>query len=257
MIFSACGFNLFSMILHDFAWVADEADRWVVLALLQVAFLGKCDVWGLGPWDWPFSCLPNLVADCCESSDYVLFTCLDQFCWDVVNSTWLPFLQWLYYSLHFFVKNGVVILSVCVGTVQYWWISTGLVIVELSTGIMRLAFQSPSPSLSFFCEAFSRMILDRSIFPLFHRGQVFHGLICPPTVVLSQIFFNLITLFSYPVFLCLFHAPLDVVVSLPFISQIFQVWIFSSPVLSFCCTDQEFLQWPWVFSPDNVCQWSL
>ena len=28
---------------HDFAWTADEADRSVVLALLQVAFLGKCD----------------------------------------------------------------------------------------------------------------------------------------------------------------------------------------------------------------------
>ena len=27
----------------DFAWVTDEADRSVVLALLQVAFLGKCD----------------------------------------------------------------------------------------------------------------------------------------------------------------------------------------------------------------------
>ena len=29
--------------------------------------------------------------------------------------------------------------------------------------------------------------------------------------VLPQIFFNLTTLFSYPVFFCLFHAPLDVV----------------------------------------------
>ena len=28
---------------YDFAWVADEADRSVVLTLLQVAFLGKCD----------------------------------------------------------------------------------------------------------------------------------------------------------------------------------------------------------------------
>ena len=28
---------------HGFAWVADEADRSVVLALLQFAFLGKCD----------------------------------------------------------------------------------------------------------------------------------------------------------------------------------------------------------------------
>ena len=28
---------------HDFAWVTDEANCSVVLALLQVAFLGKCD----------------------------------------------------------------------------------------------------------------------------------------------------------------------------------------------------------------------
>ena len=28
---------------HDFAWVTDEAYRSVVLSLLQVAFLGKCD----------------------------------------------------------------------------------------------------------------------------------------------------------------------------------------------------------------------
>ena len=28
---------------HGFAWVADEADRSVVLALLQDAFRGKCD----------------------------------------------------------------------------------------------------------------------------------------------------------------------------------------------------------------------
>ena len=41
MIFSACGFNLFSMIF--LAWVTDEAYCSVVLALLQVAFLGKCD----------------------------------------------------------------------------------------------------------------------------------------------------------------------------------------------------------------------
>ena len=28
---------------HDFAWATDKADHSVVLALLQVAFLGKCD----------------------------------------------------------------------------------------------------------------------------------------------------------------------------------------------------------------------
>ena len=43
VIFSACGFNLQNDLQHDFDWMADEADRSVVLALLQVAFLGKCD----------------------------------------------------------------------------------------------------------------------------------------------------------------------------------------------------------------------
>ena len=28
---------------HDFTWVTNESDCSVVLALLQVAFLGKCD----------------------------------------------------------------------------------------------------------------------------------------------------------------------------------------------------------------------
>ena len=61
------------------------------------------------------------------------------------------------------------------------------------------------------------MILDSSCFPLFHSGQVFHQLVCPLTVVLPWIFFNLITLFSYPVFFSLFHAPLDVVHFLVFL----------------------------------------
>ena len=47
--------------------MTDEADRSVVLALLQVAFLGKCGDQGLGPKGWPFSCLPDLVADCRKS----------------------------------------------------------------------------------------------------------------------------------------------------------------------------------------------
>ena len=78
---------------HDFPWVADEADLSVVLALLQVAFLGKCDDKGLGPRGWSFSCLLDLVADCHESGDYIISTCMDQFCWDVVDSSQLPFLQ--------------------------------------------------------------------------------------------------------------------------------------------------------------------
>ena len=65
--------------------MAVEADRSIVLAQLRVDFLGECDDQRLGPQGQPFSCLPALVADCRESGDYVLYTCLDQFCWDVVN----------------------------------------------------------------------------------------------------------------------------------------------------------------------------
>ena len=72
---------------HDFAWVTDETDRSVVLTLLQVAFPRKCDDKGLGSRGWPFSSLPDLIADCRESGDYILSTCLDQLCWDVVDSS--------------------------------------------------------------------------------------------------------------------------------------------------------------------------
>ena len=49
-------------------------------------------------------------------------------------------------------------------------------------------------------------------FPCFKGSQVFHKMVYPLAVVLSQTFFNLTTVFSYPVFFCLFHAPLDVFV---------------------------------------------
>ena len=66
-------------------------------------------------------------------------------------------------------------------------------------------------SVSFFCKAFSWVILDSSNFSLFHSSQVFHELVCPLAVVLPQIFLSLSTLFSYPAFFCLFYAPPDVV----------------------------------------------
>ena len=57
---------------YDFAWVADEADRSVVLVPLRVVFFGKCDDQGLGPQGWPFSCLPNLVVGCSDSTLHLL-----------------------------------------------------------------------------------------------------------------------------------------------------------------------------------------
>ena len=98
----------------------------------------------------------------------ILSTCLDQFCWEVVDSSWLLFLQWLYCSLHFFTKDGLVVLYVCLETVQYWWSSTGLVIVQL-----RAVFCPSVQFLSFFCEAFSWMISDSSNSLLFYSGQIF------------------------------------------------------------------------------------
>ena len=53
-------------------------------------------------------------------------------------------------------------LTVCLGTVQYWWISVGFVIVQL-----RAVFYPSDQYLSIFCEAFSWTILDSSSFSLF------------------------------------------------------------------------------------------
>ena len=117
----------------------------------------------------------------------------------------------------------MVILCVCLGTVQYWWISIGLVVVQL-----RAVSCQSVQYLSLFCEAFSRRILDSSRFSLFHSGQVFHQLVCPLTVVLPQLFFSLSTLFSYPVFFCLFRAPLDVVVHFPVFLKSFRFKSFLS-----------------------------
>ena len=159
-----------------------------------------------------------------------------------VDSSWLPFLQWLYCSLHFSAKNRVVILCVCLGTVQYWWISIGLLVVQL-----RAVFCPLIQYVSLFCKALSWTIWDSSRFPLFHSGQVFHQLVCPLTVVLPQIVFNLATLFSYSVFFSLFRAPLDVVVHFLVFLRSFRLKFFLSHFSSFFHADQEFLQWPRFF----------
>ena len=90
-------------------------------------------------------------------------------------------------------EGGVVTLCVCLGTVQYWWISIGLAIVQL-----RAVFCPSFWYLLFFSEALSWTIFDSSGIPLFHSGPVFHELVCLLSVVLSRNFINLTTLFSYP-----------------------------------------------------------
>ena len=109
--------------------------------------------------------------------------------------------------------------------------------------------------LSLFCEEFSWTILD-SRFPLFYSGQVFHQLVCPLTVVLPQIFFNLTTVISYPVFFSLFSCTSWCCCSLPCISLILQAEIVSFSVFFFCCTDKNFCSDPGFFSFGDVCQGS-
>ena len=57
--------------------MADEAGGSVVLAQLQVAFLWESDNYGLSLCGRPFSCLPNLVADCGQDVNHGFFSCLD------------------------------------------------------------------------------------------------------------------------------------------------------------------------------------
>ena len=50
---------------HHLAWVADEADGAVVLALPEVAFLGERNHKGLSPFCRPFLRVPDLLAEHC------------------------------------------------------------------------------------------------------------------------------------------------------------------------------------------------
>ena len=95
------------------------------------------------------------------------------------------------------------------------------------------------------CRSSVRHFPERSwavaAFPCF-TVVVFHQLVCPLTVVPPQIFFNFTTPFSYPIFFCLLHVPLDVVVHFLVFLRSFRLKSFSFSVLSFRRTDQEFLQ---------------
>ena len=78
-------------------------------------------------------------------------------------------------------------------------------------------------------------------FPFFHTGQVFDQLVCPLTVVLPQFFFTLTTLFSQPVFFCLFRAPILIVVHFPVFLRSFRFESFLSQFSPFeFCNDLGF-----------------
>ena len=155
---------------HSFARVADESDRSVVLALLQVAFLVKCDYRGFVGWRSALWCSIlhwNLPVHQRWSSPLVASNCLQ---W---SSAWLCSGGWWEWS---FGSSGAA--TGCLSW-EVWWQRTG------STGLAILLYDRSVlyPSVqyfSFFCEAFSWTILDRSRFLLFHGGQVFQELVFLP-----------------------------------------------------------------------------
>ena len=74
----------------------------------------------------------------------------------------------------------------------------------------------------------------------------FHQLVCPLIVVLPQIFFNLTTLFSYPLFFSLFHAPIDVVVNFLVFLRSFELKSFLSQLSPFVAHIKNFFSDPGV-----------
>ena len=104
--------------------------------------------------------------------------------WCCLN--WLPFLQWLYYSFHFFIKDGRVIVRVCLETVQYRWSPMALWLYGCS--LVHISHSS----VRHFPEWSWKVIA----FPCFSVVKFFYELVCLLTVVLPHILFNLTTLLS-------------------------------------------------------------
>ena len=92
--------------------------------------------------------------------------------------------------------------------------------------------------------------VDSSCFPLLHSGRLSQvGMpcyCCSSSDFLQSHYTVLLSSFLLP-----FSCTSWCCCSLPCISQSLQAQIFSFSVLSFCCTDQEFLQWSRVFSSDD------
>ena len=89
--------------------------------------------------------------------------------------------------------------------------------------------------------------MDSSHFPLFHSGQVFYQFVCSLTVVLLQIFFNLTTLFPYPVLFSLLHASLDVVVHFLVFRSSFRLESFLSQFSPFVAQIKNVCSYPGFF----------
>ena len=133
------------------------------------------------------------------------------------------------------------------------WSSSVSVWVQFSTDGSPLAlwlYNSEQYSVHRFsiCRSSVRHFPERSwTVVTFPCCQVFHQFVCPLTVVLLQIFFNLTTLFPYPVLFSLFHAPLDVVVHFLVFRSSFRLESFLSQFSPFVAQIKNFCSYPGFF----------
>ena len=143
-------------------------------------------------------------------------------------------------------RMGVIILCVCLGTVQYRCISSGLVIVQLKA-VFCPSIQYPRSFVRYFPER-PWLVVALPCFEVVKSFTSGYALL-----LLFFLIFSSVSLYCSPIlfFCCCFCCPFSCTswccCSLPCIPQILQAQIFSLSVLSFCHTDEEFLQWPRVF----------
>ena len=168
LVASICSVHL----QHDFAWLTDNADRLVVPALLQVAFLGST---------WLAILLS--ARSCCRLSWRAVTTSFPPVSTSsagmlATTSGDLPFFNYCTAASIPLRRRGWSSSVSVWRIVQCWYIS--IVVAQL-----RRVFCPSAQYLPFFYETFIWTILDRSSLSLFHNGQVFQELVCPFTVCLS------------------------------------------------------------------------
>ena len=90
---------------HDFTWMIDKVNGFVILAELYVAFVRECNNQRLSPLGRPFSCFLDVITDLCQNINHGLSTCLNKFCWDIMSSCRLPLFQCSYCDLKFLMND--------------------------------------------------------------------------------------------------------------------------------------------------------
>ena len=66
--------------------MADEANCYVILALLEVSLFGKGNDERLGSFRWPLLCFLDFLTKYCEYCDQLIPYVLEQLSWNVVCS---------------------------------------------------------------------------------------------------------------------------------------------------------------------------